>query len=108
MAKDKDGFARDLGYLDAFFDKLDARGISMGGAAGARLRAFVGEERRRWSEVRALLDGSDQAARPAFDSSKKMNSDVPVPADADNDRAETTPRFTVGSLRSMRDRGKQF
>lgn len=106
MAKNIDGFARDLGYLDAFFDKLDARGASMGGASGDRLRAFVGEERRRWSEVRDLLAGA--STTPVSVSPPEATSEVDITA-SPRQRApvsDSAPGFTVGSLRSMQERAK--
>lgn len=106
MAKDTDGFARDLGYLDAFFDKLDAQGGAMGGASGARLRAFVGEERRRWSEIRALLAGADKTSVSSPVPAAVTTSDVAPSLGKSTSAAEPAPRFTVGSLRSMSDRGK--
>lgn len=102
-----DAFARDLGYLDAFFDKLDAHGATLGGASGARLRTLVGEERRRWSEIRALLSGVDttSASRPT----PKANTESDVAASRPAADSDLQPRasFTVGSLRSMRERGRR-
>lgn len=51
-------FERDLGYLDKFFDNLEAHAGTLGGEGGARLAQLVGEERARWVEIRALLGTS--------------------------------------------------
>lgn len=122
MAVNKDvesssAFQRDLGYLDAFFDKLEAHASTLGSAEGARLRALVGEERTRWVEIRALVAG--QPVKPA---------QVPVPAaqtapavgKVEGPRAAAIPAtpaappggrvpraFTVGSLRSRRGRTEE-
>ena len=50
-------FAKDLGYLDKFFDKIEAHAGSLSDDAGARLRMLMSEERDRWSEIRALCAG---------------------------------------------------
>lgn len=50
-------FDRDLGYLDKFFDNLDAHASTLGDVQGARLKTLVGEERQRWGEIRSLVGG---------------------------------------------------
>lgn len=103
-----DPFSRDLGYLDAFFDKLDAHGATLGGAAGDRLRTFVGEERRRWSEVRTLLKGGNTTSNATPQPRAHTSSDVaPSRRGAVAVSDPSTPSLTVGSLRSMRSRGEQ-
>ena len=100
-----DGFARDLGYLDAFFDKLEAHGASMGGASGDRLRTLIGEERRRWTEIRSLLAGGNPA--PAAPPRARTESDVTPSRNAAAPAGDGRPTLTVGSLRSMRERGRR-
>lgn len=101
-------FARDLGYLDTFFDKLEAHATALSPAAGARLRVLMSEERARWGEIRGLLAGGAPAAgAPATRASEAGPSQggpsqVRPPADARPTpstpaRAEP-PRITVGSL----------
>lgn len=60
-------FARDLGYLDAFFGKLEAHAATLAPARGARLRALLAEERARWTEIKGLLaePGGSAATEPA-------------------------------------------
>lgn len=105
--KSTDGFARDLGYLDAFFDKLEAHGASMGGAGGDRLRTLVGEERRRWAEIKSLLaGGAPQAAGPT--PAARTNSDLASArggAPAAPAGRGSPSNLTVGSLRGARAKG---
>jgi len=58
-------FARDLGYLDGFFDKLEAHAATLGPAESARLKILMGEERKRWTEIRALIAGGKAAPQAA-------------------------------------------
>lgn len=103
-----DAFSRDLGYLDAFFDKLDAHGAALGGVAGDRLRTFVGEERRRWAEVRSLLAGGNSTSVSLPQPTARVSSDVTPSRNAVASVSDpSTPTLTVGSLRSMRSRGQQ-
>lgn len=53
---ESDRFGRDLGYLDRFLEKLESHAGTLPAASGQRLRALIEEERRRWSEIRQLLD----------------------------------------------------
>lgn len=115
-------FERDLGYLDKFFDNLDAHAGTLGGEGGARLKQLVGEERARWTEIRALLGGPSQgggkAARPKGDEaaaakappSASVNPSAPAAlahgasSGAQTDVTSAATRspvggFTVGSLR---------
>lgn len=50
-------FSRDLGYLDKFFDKLEGHASTLSGEAGPKLLSLLGEERKRWDEIRSLLAG---------------------------------------------------
>jgi hypothetical protein len=84
-------FARDLGYLDKFFDKIDAHAATLDAAAGARLRALVLEERARWGEIRGLISGEPvKASAPA--------SQVPATPVGPATVSRPRPQFTVGSL----------
>lgn len=84
------GFQRDLGYLDAFLNKLEAHAREMGGPSGGRLGSLIDEERGRWREIRALLDGNAPVA-------ESRGSAGPVVTD------KGTPGFTVGSLVNRRE-----
>ncbi len=73
---ENDSFSRDLGYLDKFFDKLEAHAGTLPSEAGQRLRALRGEERGRWAEIRQLVGAGSvpqasasapQEAKPAAD-----------------------------------------
>jgi hypothetical protein len=91
-------FARDLGYLDTFFDKLEAHATALSPAAGARLRVLMSEERARWGEIRGLLGGAAPAAgAPAARASEARPVEAARPAAGAPARAEP-PRITVGSL----------
>ncbi len=109
-------FERDLGYLDKFFDGLDAHAATLGGESGARLKQLVGEERVRWGEIRSLLGGSSsgdgKAAKPKVAVPSTAGEQVAVPAaltagapsGAKGDVTAAATRlpvsgFTVGSLR---------
>lgn len=61
-------FARDLGYLDKFFDKLDAAAKELGDARGSRLSTLVEEERARWAEIKSILAGAAAATAPSSSS----------------------------------------
>lgn len=93
-------FARDLGYLDQFFDKLEAHAATLAPAAGARLRTLMGEERARWGEIRGLLAGGPPAAG-APEARPSAAPAAPAPRAAPGTPAARTaepPRITVGSL----------
>ena len=62
---ENEDFSRDLGYLDKFFDKLDAHAGNLPEGAGQRLRALVAEERGRWTEIRQLVGSAPAAAASA-------------------------------------------
>jgi hypothetical protein len=80
-------FARDLGYLDKFFDKIEAHAASLDATRGARLRALVAEERTRWAEIRGLIGGTTSVgARAEAPAPEKALAPAPKPA------------LTVGSL----------
>lgn len=127
MAKASDGkagegggapFARDLGYLDRFFDALEAHAGTLADGPGARLRTLIGEERTRWQEIRGLI-GAGPMTAPASPSAKpparQLAKTAPVvgrPARSANpDSPDLAPpprvgsRFTVGPLRG-RGRGR--
>lgn len=89
-------FARDLGYLDQFFDKLEAHAATLAPAAGARLRTLMGEERARWGEIRGLLAGGPPAAG-APEARPSAAHAAPAPGTPAARTAEP-PRITVGSL----------
>jgi len=61
---DNGEFSRDLGYLDKFFDKLEAHAGTLPSEAGQRLRALLSEERARWAEIRQLVGTAPAAAAP--------------------------------------------
>ncbi len=101
-------FARDLGYLDQFFGKLEAHAATLSPTAGARLRTLIGEERARWTEIKALVGGAEPpgAARTsgvaphvAPPTAAEVAARLPAPA-----RPVVVPRkseatsLTVGSL----------
>lgn len=91
-------FARDLGYLDKFFDALDSHAGTLEAASGARLRTLLGEERTRWQEIRALVGGAPAAAPIGSGSDKDLGARAPPAAQGPVPAAG--PRsFTVGSLR---------
>lgn len=95
-------FERDLGYLDKFFDNLEAHATTLGGDAGARLRQLIGEERARWVEIRGLIN-----APAAADKGAKAAAPKPTEAPATTQTGDVTAAatrvpsagFTVGSLR---------
>ena len=102
-------FERDLGYLDKFFDNLDAHAATLGGEAGARLRQLVGEERARWTEIRALLGGAPSSGGKATKAASttaaatKPRAEAPAPKTADvappPAAVKPVAGLTVGSLR---------
>ena len=85
-------FARDLGYLDLFFTKLEAHARTLGPGPQAELLRLLAEERTRWPEIRRLLGGGapisaasgEPAASPARPAAPQTR---PAP-----------PGLTVGSL----------
>lgn len=96
-----DSFARDLGYLDKFFDKIEAHAASVGGASGARLKELMGEERARWREIRGLLGGGAPAARgpsAAAPPASSLSTGPADPAASPSATGRATRRLTVGSL----------
>lgn len=85
-------FATDLGYLEKFFAKLERHASAMTDAgAASRLTGLLAEERARWAEIRALLEG--KAPR---------SGSPPAAGEAAGERIESArpapPGFTVGSL----------
>lgn len=58
-------FEKDLGYLGKFFDTLEAHAATLDSQGGARLTAFVAEERERWQSVGGLLTGHSTVPRTA-------------------------------------------
>src|SRR5262245_60362213 len=74
-------FTRDLGYLDKFFEKLDAEAANLAAASAARLRALLGEERSRWAEIRTLLAGG--APAPASGEAVKSQPSASAPPSAE-------------------------
>lgn len=54
-------FAKDLGYLFPFFERVSAWAAELPEADAARLRALLEGEEARWREVAALLEGSAEA-----------------------------------------------
>lgn len=127
MAVNKDvesssAFQRDLGYLDAFFDKLEAHASTLGAAEGERLRTLIGEERTRWVEIRALVAGQPvkpvQVPVPAAQTAPAVGKvETPkvegpraaaIPATPAAPPGGRVPRaFTVGSLRARRGQTEQ-
>ena len=106
MAKDEAGtFARDLGYLQAFLEKLGAHAATLPPAARARLEALVAEERPRWTAIGALLSGraaaSPAVAPPAASRPRPALAQVEAKAlqPAAGVRNGSGRGFTVGSLR---------
>lgn len=97
-------FARDLGYLDTFFDKLEAHATALSPAAGARLRVLMSEERARWGEIRGLLAGGAPAAgAPAAGPTSETRPSQARPPEGARPVTSTParaepPRITVGSL----------
>jgi len=63
---ENDAFSRDLGYLEKFFDKLEAHAATLPSDAGARLRELIAGERRTWAEIRQVIGatGAPAAAPP--------------------------------------------
>lgn len=75
-------FARDLGYLFPFLDRLAAHAASATGSNGERLRELVEGERDRWEQIRALLsgEGEDAAAGGNAELETGVETDVGVEA----------------------------
>lgn len=80
-------FDRDLGYLDKFFDNLDAHASTLGDVQGARLKTLVGEERQRWGEIRSLLGGPSSAG----EKSEKSEKGDKKPSDGEEKPAPAAP-----------------
>ena len=98
MAEDNDAFAKDLAYLDKFFDKIESHSASLAPDAGARLKSLIADERGHWAEIRKLCAGEPaRAALPAPAASSAMPTKK-APARAGH--VGTTQRFTVGSTRT--------
>lgn len=98
---DAAAFARDLGYLDKFFDKLEQHAGSLAPASGARLKALIGEERTRWGEIRSIIGGGAPASTtpPSSASSTAGTPGAPRgPQPAAMSIARARPQFTVGPL----------
>ncbi len=113
-----DGFGRDLGYLEKFFDALEAHAGTLPSYTGARLTSFVREERARWADIRPVITGVPRAAPPEPEAAPgepppkaapreppaavaKLPPIGPPPGPA----AEAAPKpgvFTVGSLKGER------
>ena len=94
---DAAAFARDLGYLDKFFDKLEQHAASLPPASGARLKALMGEERTRWSEIRSIIAGK-APANPAVVVASAPTQSTSGPAPGAMTSARARPQFTVGPL----------
>lgn len=75
-----DAFSRDLGYLDKFFDKLDAHAGTLPSDAGQRLRALLVDERKAWAEIKQLVGAGD--APPAAAEEKAAPAQAAAPAEA--------------------------
>lgn len=91
-------FARDLGYLGGFFDKLEEHAATLEATAGERLRTLIAEERRRWDEIIALL-GNPQASRPNPSPEPRPEAPAPAPEAAPAPRLPADRSFTVGPLK---------
>ena len=85
-------FERDLGYLDKFFDGLDAHAATLGGESGARLKQLIGEERTRWGEIRSLLGGPSAGAGKSDKADKSEKNDKGEKSDK-----PATPKVAAGS-----------
>lgn len=83
-------FARDLGYLTPFLERLSAHAAGVPGAEGERLRALVSDEVARWREISALLGSAGEAGARGN----------PGPASPPRPPDEVAPALTVGSLKS--------
>ena len=118
----KASFEKDLGYLDRFFDNLQAHAAeALGEEKGAALSQFIDEERGRWADIRAMIQGEgtsapSQSAAPApsveeGDARSSEGSPGPeAPAASDSPAAPSAPQpaaprrragkpgLTVGSL----------
>ena len=107
--KDDDGFARDLGYLEAFFEKLENHArTNMPATSGARLAARMKEERERWKEIRALLAGqAPVVASHSREPSAVTTENLPAAGAAPQSNTSTSENgsWTVGSLITKRDLG---
>lgn len=60
-----EAFARDLGYLDKFFDKLEAHGQGQPAPHGPALVEAVRHQRAEWAEIKGLLEGRTSAPSAA-------------------------------------------
>ncbi|MCB9742360.1 MAG: hypothetical protein H6741_06105 [Alphaproteobacteria bacterium] len=80
-------FAKDLGYLFPFFERVTAHAATLPEAEAAELRALLEGAPARWRRIAALLEGGEASAEAPMDTD---SAEVP--------RAPTLGGWTVGPL----------
>jgi hypothetical protein len=96
-------FDKDLGYLDKFFDKIEAHADSLDPQAGDELRDLIADERNRWARITALLGGAAAPSEPATKAPPSSGSEgqeapepvEPLTAKSERDEREKPARATV-------------
>lgn len=106
VSRGSDAFARDLGYLFPFLDRLAAHAASVTGSEGDRLRELVEGERDRWEQIRALLSAEAGDAtvdvervdvEPELELAGQAESSAAPPVSTPSTRVETRPAVTAAS-----------
>lgn len=99
---DDSPFARDFGYLMPFLDKVEKASSTLAEpAARAEAMRLAGEEKARWSRLRALLEGAPGSATAAGPPAAPPGRAEPVRSAPAPEADVTAPRqtWTVGTLR---------
>ncbi len=96
MANPEGAFAKDLGYLAKFFDKLEAHASQVPAEHQKRYRTLIAEERTRWQEITAILSGAPAPAAVARSAGRVAPPEQPAAAPANTGDVS----LTVGSLRN--------
>lgn len=90
-------FAKDLGYLFPFFERVAAHAEGLPEAQAARLRGLLEGEAERWREIAGLLEGAEPSAEAPMDAaSSEGQSAEAAPVGATS--ATSSVGWTVGPL----------
>lgn len=95
-----EAFARDLNYLDKFFDKLEGHGRGLQGPLGPMLVEAIAHQREEWQAIKGMLEGrapAPKAAKPAPVPAQPPAAPAEAPKPAGGAALRRTG-FTVGSL----------
>ena len=88
-----DPFARDLWYLEKFFDKLESHATTIPGQAGSELQRLMAEQRATWKRIQSLLKGVELPSENPSEETLNASSEP-----SQSPITSPRPLLTVGDL----------